>query len=65
MSGATYCEFYVEGQSGELGSYQMYTPPVIGDDVTFDDGETYTVVRRNADMRDNRVRITLRRKDDT
>ena len=60
--GATMCEFFVEGGSGK-GSYLMFTPPVNGDDVTFDDGDTYTVVRRNADMRDNRVRITIRRKE--
>jgi hypothetical protein len=61
--GASKVVFYGEGE-GELGEYLMYNPPVTGDDVTFDDGDTYTVVRRNVDVRDNFVRVTLRRKDD-
>ena len=61
-NGASLCEFYIEG-GGSKGSYQMYNPPITGDDVTWGE-DTYTVVRRNVDVHDNRVRITIRRKDD-
>jgi len=61
-NGASTCEFFIEG-GGSKGRYQMYNPPITGDDMTFDDGETYTVVRRNVDVQDNFVRITIRRKD--
>jgi len=42
-----------------LGDYLMYTPPMVGDDITFGDGETYTVVERNFDMPDNCIRVTV------
>jgi len=60
--GASSCEFFVEG-GGSKGRYLMYNPPITGDDITFDDGDTYMVVRRNVDVQDNFVRITIRRKD--
>jgi hypothetical protein len=62
-NGATRCEFYVEGGK-ELGSFLLYNPPVIGDDLSF--GEAmYTVARRNYDVHDARIRITVRVKDAT
>lgn len=61
-NGASTVVFYEEGKSGDLGQYQMYNPPITGDDVTWGEA-TYTVVRRNVDVHDNRVRVTVRRKD--
>lgn len=60
-NGATKVVFYEEGKS-ELGEYLMYNPPIIGDDVTWGEA-TYTVVRRNVDVHDNFVRITVRRSE--
>lgn len=57
--GASSVEFFIEGGSSK-GRYLMYNPPIVGDDVTFNDGETYTVVRRNVDVRNNFARITIR-----
>jgi len=59
---ASRCEFFIEG-GGSKGSYLMYNPPITGDDITFGDGDTWTVVRRNVDVQDNFARITIRRKD--
>jgi len=63
-NGASKVVFFEEGKSGDLGEYLMYNPPITGDDVTWGES-TYTVVRRNCDMQDNFVRITVRRKDST
>ena len=63
-NGASKVMFFVEDTGEILGEYLMYNPPISGDDVTFNDGETYTVVRRNADMRNNFVRITVRASDE-
>lgn len=62
-NGASKVVFFEDGKGGNLGEYLMYNPPITGDDVTWGDGETYTVVRRNVDVPDNFVRITVRRKD--
>jgi hypothetical protein len=57
-NGADKVVFFVDGGKA-LGDYLMYTPPMVGDDVTFGDGETYTVVERNFDMPDNTIRVTV------
>lgn len=59
--GATKVIFYVEG-GDMIGEYLMYTPPAVGDDITWDE-LTYTVVRRNFDAYDAFIRITVRRKE--
>ena len=63
-NGASKVMFYVEGTGEVLGEYLMYNPPITGDDLTFNDGETFTVVRRNVDVKDNFVRITVRASDE-
>jgi hypothetical protein len=61
-NGASLVVFVEDGGRGEIGEYLMYNPPITGDDVTWGDA-TYTVVRRNVDVHDNRVRVTVKRKD--
>ena len=63
-NGASKVMFYVEDTGEVLGEYLMYNPPITGDDLTFNDGETFTVVRRNVDVKDNFVRITVRVSDE-
>jgi hypothetical protein len=60
-NGATKVVFFESGGQA-LGEYLMYNPPVTGDDVTWGEA-TYTVVRRNVDVYDNMVRVTVKRAD--
>ena len=62
-NGASKVMFFVESTGEVLGEYLMYNPPVTGDDVTWGEA-TYTVVRRNVDVQDNFVRITVRVSDE-
>ena len=62
-NGASKVMFFEEGTGEVLGEYLMYNPPITGDDVTWGEA-TYTVVRRNVDVQDNFVRITVRRSDE-
>jgi hypothetical protein len=59
---ASRVEFFISG-GGTKGSYLMYNPPVVGDDVTWGE-DTYTVIRRNVIVHNNDVHITIQRKDE-